>query len=176
MSTLHLILKQVTEDQKLLREKVQHLSGDAGMERMECALSETRSKYFEAMEKGMSIRSPIVQFLSPTLPSSLDSPSVASPAKRNNLVEGSERSSRVVRSLFREDASSQSRVAVPSSSRRSSLDNQLDSLAKKLVAENELIVNELVHEQNHAFADRLSIADKEQRNMKVSTFLIYNCF
>uniref|UniRef100_A0A2C9V7N5 T-complex protein 11 n=1 Tax=Manihot esculenta TaxID=3983 RepID=A0A2C9V7N5_MANES len=35
------IQKQVTEDQKLLREKIQHLSGDAGIEHMEHALSET---------------------------------------------------------------------------------------------------------------------------------------
>ncbi|KAJ9687472.1 hypothetical protein PVL29_016096 [Vitis rotundifolia] len=159
------IQKQVTEDQKLLREKVQHLSGDAGIEHMECALSETRSKYFQAMEKGISIGSPIVQFLSPTLPSSSDAPSVASPEKRSNLIEGSEKSSHVVRSLFREDASTQPGIVGPSSP-RSSLDGQLDSSAKKLVAENELIVNELVHEQHHAFADSLSIADKEQRNMK----------
>ena len=151
---------------------MQHLSGDAGIERMECALSETRSKYFQAMEKGISIGSPIMQFLSPTLPSPLDSPSVASPEKRSNLIESSERSSHVVRSLFREDASSQSRVA-GRSSHRSSLGGQLETSAKKLVAENELIVNELVHEQHHAFADSLSIMDKEQRNMKVSTFFFF---
>jgi len=39
---------QVTEDQKLLREKVKHLGGDAGIERMESALSETRFKYFQS--------------------------------------------------------------------------------------------------------------------------------
>uniref|UniRef100_A0A0E0LUD8 SKP1 component POZ domain-containing protein n=1 Tax=Oryza punctata TaxID=4537 RepID=A0A0E0LUD8_ORYPU len=46
------IQKQVTDDQKLLREKVQHLSGDAGIERMNSALSDTRSKFFEAKENG----------------------------------------------------------------------------------------------------------------------------
>ena len=46
------LIMQVMEDQKLLREKVQHLSGDAGIERMECALYETRSKYFQAKESG----------------------------------------------------------------------------------------------------------------------------
>ncbi|KAG8044071.1 hypothetical protein GUJ93_ZPchr0451g33621 [Zizania palustris] len=37
------IQKQVTDDQNLLREKIQHLSGDAGIERMNSALSDTRS-------------------------------------------------------------------------------------------------------------------------------------
>jgi hypothetical protein len=59
---------QVTEDQKLLREKVQHLSGDAGIERMEIALSETRSRYFQAKENGSPVGSPIIHFLSPSMP------------------------------------------------------------------------------------------------------------
>lgn len=165
---LHLCPTQVTEDQKLLREKVEHLSGGAGIERMECALTETRSKYFQAMEKGTPIGSPVTQFLSPSLPSSSDSHSVAS-EKKSNQIEGNSRSSHVVRSLFREDTSFQARVVGPSSP-GSSLDSQLDSSTKKLEAENELIINELVHEQHHAFVDGLSIASKEQSNLKVSIF------
>jgi hypothetical protein len=35
----------------LLREKVRHLSRDAGIERMESALTDTRSNFFESKEK-----------------------------------------------------------------------------------------------------------------------------
>ncbi|EEF44550.1 hypothetical protein RCOM_1177000 [Ricinus communis] len=58
------IQKQVTEDQKLLREKIQHLSGDAGIERMEYILIETRSKYFQAKENGSPRGSPVANILS----------------------------------------------------------------------------------------------------------------
>ncbi|KAF2293834.1 hypothetical protein GH714_005049 [Hevea brasiliensis] len=88
------IQKQVTEDQKLLREKIQHLSGDAGIERMEHALSETRSKYFQAKEYGSPVGSPITHFLSPVTSSSLVGPSVGSSACTSDMVESVERPNR----------------------------------------------------------------------------------
>ena len=48
------IQRQVADDQKLLRDKVQLLSGDAGVARMDSALSDTRSKFFEAKKKNAS--------------------------------------------------------------------------------------------------------------------------
>lgn len=48
---------QVTEHQKLLREQILHLSGQAGIERMEKALSDTRKNYFQSKEKSQPIQS-----------------------------------------------------------------------------------------------------------------------
>ncbi|KAL5722522.1 hypothetical protein ACHQM5_006036 [Ranunculus cassubicifolius] len=48
------VKEQVKSDQKILRDKVRQLSGKAGVERMETALSDTRSKYYEAKEKETS--------------------------------------------------------------------------------------------------------------------------
>ncbi|GJN02879.1 hypothetical protein PR202_ga20268 [Eleusine coracana subsp. coracana] len=59
------IQKQVTDDQMLIREKVQHLSGDAGIARMNSALSDTRSKFFEAKENGSPLATPIANVSTP---------------------------------------------------------------------------------------------------------------
>lgn len=156
---------QVTEDQKLLREKVKHLGGDAGIERMESALSETRFKYFQAKESGSPVDSSITQFISPSPPNSSSGPSsVASSEKSSNLAEGIERPSRVVRSLFKEDSTSR---GFGFSANRSSLDSQLGLSDKKLITENELIVNEFIHEQRHASSDSLSVTDEDEK-IKVS--------
>ncbi|KAJ6715427.1 hypothetical protein OIU85_026879 [Salix viminalis] len=121
------IQKQVAEDQKLLREKVQHLSGDAGIERMEIALTETRSK--------------------------------------NNVSDGIERPSHVVRSLFREDTSSPKEFGSSASS-SSCFDGPAGSAVGKLATENELVVNEFLHEKRHGFVDRFNISDKDESSIK----------
>ncbi|KAM3387141.1 hypothetical protein ACQJBY_010171 [Aegilops geniculata] len=59
------IQKQVSDDHKLLREKVQHLSGDAGIERMDSALSDARSKFFEAKENGSPLATPVANVSTP---------------------------------------------------------------------------------------------------------------
>lgn len=164
---------QVTEDQKLLREKVHHLGGEAGIERMEFALSETRSKYFEAKENGSPVGSPITNFLTPS-PSSSPAvpPSVASVDSRSDLTEGVERPSTVVRSLFKENTSSPKGIgfSAPGNSHK---DGQLvSSVEKQPVTENELIVNEFVH--NHrVFVDSSSITDDNQNSIKVSAVFCY---
>lgn len=154
---------QVREDQKLLKEKVQHLSGDAGIERMEIALSETRSRYFQAKENGSPVGSPIIHFLSPSMP---PSSSVTGSANRNNVSGGIERSSHVVRSLFREDTSS---AEEPASSATSSshFDGQSGSAVGKSITENELIINEILHEQRDGFKGRFDLADKDENSLKV---------
>ncbi|KAJ6704524.1 hypothetical protein OIU85_030345 [Salix viminalis] len=156
------IQKQVREDQKLLKEKVQHLSGDAGIERMEIALSETRSRYFQAKENGSPVGSPIIHFLSPSMP---PSSSVTGSANRNNVSGGIERSSHVVRSLFREDTSS---AEEPASSATSSshFDGQSGSAVGRSITENELIINEFLHEQRDGFKGRFDLADKDENSLK----------
>jgi hypothetical protein len=121
------IQKQVTEDQKLLREKVLHLSGDAGIVRMDSALSDTRIKYFEAKENGSPVGSPLNHILSVNYTSS----SIQKPNK-------------VVRTLFND-------IHVPHQGFGSLNGQDLD-----MDLENELIVNEVLHEQglisSHSFS------------------------
>jgi hypothetical protein len=147
------IQKQVSEDQKLLREKVQHLSGHAGIERMEGALSEARSKYFEAKEKGSPIGSPITHFLSPGSPSLAAGPSsVANSTERTSP----ERPSRVARRLFSEDNNT------------SSIEESLADASSRTqkVTENELIVNEFLHQQHHALVDSFNVSNENQNSVK----------
>ncbi|XP_021285798.1 uncharacterized protein LOC110417668 [Herrania umbratica] len=155
------IQRQVTEDQKLLREKVQHLSGDAGIQRMECALSQTRAKFFQAKESGSPMGSPITPFLSPN---THGSPS--SSARMDNRSDLSQMPNRVVRSLFKENGTSPSKnsgSSVPSSSHS---DAQLGtSIEKQRVTENELIVHEFLHEQQ-GFVDSFSVTDQDQNGIK----------
>uniref|UniRef100_A0A0D9ZL34 Uncharacterized protein n=1 Tax=Oryza glumipatula TaxID=40148 RepID=A0A0D9ZL34_9ORYZ len=50
---------------KLLQEKVHQLSGDAGIERMNSALSDTRSKFFEAKENGNPLAASVANVSTP---------------------------------------------------------------------------------------------------------------
>ncbi|OVA06119.1 T-complex 11 [Macleaya cordata] len=160
------IQNQVTEDQRLLREKVQHLSGDAGIERMESALSDTRSRFFEAKENGSPMDSPVAHILSPSLPGSstaLSSLSSVSDEGSNSLGGGQKPSH--VRSLFKD--TSPSKEVAPSTSFKNSIDSHVGSSTdEKLVRENELLVNEIVHENRHDFADSFDISNGDQNGFK----------
>ncbi|KAK6916898.1 T-complex 11 [Dillenia turbinata] len=125
---------EVTEDQKLLRDRVQHLSGDAGIERG---------------------RKPN-KFSSYTAASAVSGIDV-----RNNVIKSSERPSRVVRFLFRDDA----KEVVPSATGSSSK-SQLDTM----ITENELIVNEVLHEQQLFLADNIDISENDANNIKHNNF------
>ncbi|XP_013585829.1 PREDICTED: uncharacterized protein LOC106294739 isoform X1 [Brassica oleracea var. oleracea] len=140
---------QVTQDQELLTEKVRHLSGNAGVERMESALSETRSKYFEAKENGSPMAHQLACFFSPN---STSSPvqSVASSSKDSVGVGGSKG---VVRSLFKDDT--------PPSSGSSRVGKEtVDEVAKQ----NELIVNELLHDLNFKLPGGSSVTVKDEED------------
>ncbi|CAD6218401.1 unnamed protein product [Miscanthus lutarioriparius] len=58
------IQRQVADDQKLLREKVHLLSGDPGVARMDSALSDTRSKFFEAKKDAGPVQKPVADDVS----------------------------------------------------------------------------------------------------------------
>ncbi|MCI58447.1 T-complex protein, partial [Trifolium medium] len=75
-----------------------HLSGDAGIERMESALSETRSRYIRVKDSGSPVGFPMTQYMPPS-PTPLTT--VASPSERN-ISNKSNKTSRVVRSLFKD--------------------------------------------------------------------------
>ncbi|KAH6811675.1 hypothetical protein C2S51_025437 [Perilla frutescens var. frutescens] len=148
------IQKQVSEDQKLLREKVQHLSGDAGIERMENAISDTRTKFFEAREN----RSPITP-LTPIILSPNPAPSsssLGSSDEASNLAVASRKQSSVVRSLFKDE--------VGAKEVSSSLLNHstLPVSRGSSDMENARIVNEYVHGTRPAFTDSFSDAGEDQ--------------
>ena len=142
------IQKQVTDDQKLLREKVQHLSGDAGIERMDSALSDTRSKFFEAKENGGPLAAPVANVSTPlSINSSGKAPLEVTENSRTNALG----SSSVVRSLFGGSSSSSTSPV-------------------KQPTENEQMVNDMLHEDDNAFAvrsDSANTAEKEfQKKVK----------
>lgn len=149
------IQHQVTEDQKLLREKVMHLSGDAGIERMESALSETRSRSLRVKDSGSPMTS---QTPSPTPLST-----VASPSERN-ISNKSNKTSRVVRSLFKE--SDTSPIESSFSSPITSSNTQLSTTSEKFVAPNEVLVNEFLHEHHRSFADGFDVSDHIQNSVE----------
>ncbi|XP_024979522.1 uncharacterized protein LOC112516611 isoform X1 [Cynara cardunculus var. scolymus] len=156
------IQKQVTEDQQLLRERVMHLSGDAGLERMRNALSDTRIKYFQAKENGSPIGSPVAHI--PPSPSLRLTPNAADSDKRNK----NEETNRVVRSLFKDDASKPLQKDVGSSTASSkSLESQVYQSGEMLSMENELIVNEFVHGQHYSSATSSNVTDEDQTVVKV---------
>ncbi|XP_027193281.1 uncharacterized protein [Cicer arietinum] len=151
------IQHQVAEDQKLLREKVLHLSGDAGMERMETALSETRSRYLIVKDSGILVGSPMTQDMPPSLtPLS----TVASASERNE----SNKTSRVVRSLFKETNTSP--VESSFSSPRTGSNSLLSISSEKSVASNEVLVNEFLHEHHRSFVDGFDVSDHIQNSIE----------
>ncbi|CAA0818548.1 T-complex protein 11 [Striga hermonthica] len=129
------IQKQVSADQKLLREKILHLSGEAGIERMEDAISDTRTKYFEARERGNMVITPLTPLM--LSPSSASSSSPGSSEKANSSSVTSQKQSSVVRSLFRDEI-------VP---------KEVSSSKGNLDVENLRIVNEYVHGEPLSWAD-----------------------
>ncbi|KAI3815421.1 hypothetical protein L1987_15088 [Smallanthus sonchifolius] len=155
------IQKQVTEDQQLLRERVRHLSGDAGIERMRNALSDTRTNYFKAVESGNPMGSPVAHI--PPSSSLLVTPTADSDKKNK-----SEEPSRVVRALFKDDDSKPLQKVVGSSAASSrSPESQLNHPGEIASMENELIVNEFVHGQHYSSADSLNGTDEDQTVVKV---------
>ncbi|KAL3843691.1 hypothetical protein ACJIZ3_001094 [Penstemon smallii] len=150
------IQKQVSEDQILLREKVLHLSGDAGIERMENAISDTRTKFFNARENG----SPVTPLAIHILPQSLaSSSSFGSSGGTSNLTSCAKKQSSVVRSLFRDEVNEK---VVSSSMSGNDISK---SSGESLDMQNVMIVNEYVHGEQLAFADSSSSVHEHGNNI-----------
>ncbi|KAG8071045.1 hypothetical protein GUJ93_ZPchr0006g45845 [Zizania palustris] len=134
---LKAIRKQVIVDQKLLKEKVRHLGGEAGIERMEFALSEIRSKFFEAKGNKSPLATTITNIASTC--SSGEYP--ISDIKENNT--NNERPSQAVQSLFRTPSPpSESNTGDISMSNPMTMSN---TVAERGPTENEQMVNEILH-------------------------------
>lgn len=156
---------QVSEDQKLLREKVLHLGGGAGIERMENALSNTRNNFFKATENG----SPITPLTTLMLSPSLDSPSSGTSDAVSNSMSSQKQNS-VVRSLFRDGADSKELGP-------SLLSHSTSQLSREsLDIENVRIVNEYVHGQHLSFSDSSISAGEHKNNVMVCDFLVSNTY
>ncbi|XP_021760414.1 uncharacterized protein LOC110725234 [Chenopodium quinoa] len=159
------IQKQVMEDQTLLKAKVQDLGGDAGIERMENAISDVRSKFFASRESGSPFASPVAHISSPGYSSSSDSSPSSVSGEASSMAGGSARPSAVVRSLFKEDDITAGQALISSVPEERGADVQLSSDIEP-VTENELLVNEIVHEHRHGFADKLYMDDQDDSGIK----------
>lgn len=141
-------LFQVLEDQKLLRDRILHLTGSAGLTRMEEALQDARAKYAEAAEIGSPPSSP---FRTPigSEPSSASPNSEAlsiSPAESSSQGTIGTGKSKVVRSLFKFPTP----VPTATTENLATTDTQISegSIASLPGTEltNEHIVNEMFHD------------------------------
>ncbi|XP_059630976.1 uncharacterized protein LOC132273883 [Cornus florida] len=158
------IQKQVKEDQKLLREKVQQLSGNEGLERMDCALSDVRSRFFEAKDNGSSLASPAVHRSPSSSPDSSDRPAINVPDEIDNPTEDLNNSSSTVHSSFEAVDSSPCNEVDTSTSSSSEVGHS--SSGAILIMENEMLVNAILHEYRHGFADSLDIGSEDQQSLK----------
>ncbi|XP_073270734.1 uncharacterized protein [Primulina huaijiensis] len=150
------IQKQVSEDQKLLREKVLHLSGDAGIERMENALADTRMKFFNEMENRSSPEPLTIAIVSQNpISFSFGSTDDAS----STLTANAHKQNSVVRSLFRDEVND--KEANSSTSRNIITQSSLQSLDM----ENVMIVNEYVHGEHLEFADSSNSVGESRNNI-----------
>jgi hypothetical protein len=153
-----MFLIQVAEDQKLLRERIQYLGGEAGIGRMESALSETRSKFFQAKENRSSIATTVANVTSPSVTCSSGQSNVSETGENSNM--DAEKTSRIVKSLF----------GASSSRYESSKGGKLMSNAapEKMPTENEQIVNEILHNTHGSFADISDGTGTVEGDFKVS--------
>ncbi|GLU16334.1 hypothetical protein SLE2022_327720 [Rubroshorea leprosula] len=146
------IQKQVIENEKILREKLQHLSGNPELQHMEFALSDIRSKSVEECES--SIASPIstISFLHP--PSSSEDASVS---LSNGII-------------FQDED-------CESSSYDSSLDKKASHMHSRssadclfsdamFVSENEILVNEILHTRHSSFANSFNPSNDDENSFK----------
>ncbi|EEC73401.1 hypothetical protein OsI_07654 [Oryza sativa Indica Group] len=135
---LKAIQKEVMVDQTLLREKVRHLGGEAGIERMEVALSEARTKFFEA--KGN--RSPLATTIKNVAATCSSGESPISDMKENSNIND-KRPSQADQSMFRVPSSpSESNTAGITMSNPMTVSS---TLSEKRPTENEQMVNEILH-------------------------------
>jgi hypothetical protein len=182
-------------DQKLLREKVWHLGGEPGVQRMELALSETRSKFFGAKGNGSPLSTAAANVASPSgksllsdIKESLDkdaerpgrvvqslSRASSSLSRSNTGDNGSQMSITLPEKLPTEDELAQSLFNVPSLPSESSSDDKAISsqmsitVPEKLPTENEQMVNEILH---GSFPDSFEDVGKVEGDFKVRSYHI----
>ncbi|XP_065881294.1 uncharacterized protein [Euphorbia lathyris] len=156
--------KQVMDEQKLLREQVLHVAGSAGVERMEHALAEMRTKFVEGKEPGSPFKASTLH-ISPSFRSGrLERPPVPISVEANYLAEGCQVSSSSMGSSPEIDSSSSSK-GIDFSPPKSTSSNCLSSDPMS-VSENELLVNDIIHTHHQGLADSLNAMDKDHYDVK----------
>jgi len=154
------------EDQILLKAKVMNLSGDAGLERMESALADVRTKFFASKESGSPLPSPVAHISSPGYSYSSDgSPSQVS-GELSSRPGVNEQPSSVVRSLFKGGEATAAQEVTSSAPAVQGADTRLRNETSP-ISDNELLVNEIVHQHRHDFADNLDISNEDDNGIKV---------
>ncbi|KAJ6379478.1 hypothetical protein OIU76_016172 [Salix suchowensis] len=161
------IKKVVLEEQKLLRETVQHLRGNAGLEHMEHALADVRSRFVEAGKSGTSMASSTSDILSSFSRNSHEGSSISGFGETRDPAECIGESSDQLLSLLQADDSSPVQELDPSLSKRAM--NSIAHSDSVLASENELLVNEILHEHHRGLADSLNVTDEDQNSLKVDT-------
>ncbi|KAL2629943.1 hypothetical protein R1flu_014629 [Riccia fluitans] len=148
------IRRQVLEDQKLLRDRIIHLTGNTGASRMEHALSEVRTKFNEALENGSPLPSP---FSSPTVPARTPisppptpSPFLGSFAGNHEVLSSSGSRSKAVRHLFKPAGEGQSMTGLAAEDHSEYAAQSVILPSGSDVTEstftNEKMVNEMLHD------------------------------
>ncbi|XP_062072968.1 uncharacterized protein LOC133777415 [Humulus lupulus] len=152
------IQNKITENQKLLREKLQQLSGNPGLENLEAALSEVRSRYVGLKESAQ---------LSSSQPASLGDSLVPASAETSGLADTHKSYSQTNHIVFDKDESDLAKEAGSSLSFRSGADGHLNPTTL-VVGENELLVNEILHDQHLGIADSLTVSNDGQNSLKAN--------
>ncbi|KAF4376886.1 hypothetical protein G4B88_018426 [Cannabis sativa] len=152
------IQNKITENQKILREKLQQLSGNQGLENLEAALSEVRSRYAGSKESDR---------LSSFHPASLGDSSVSVSAETSNLTDTHKSSSPMNHIVFDKDESDLANEVSSSLSFKSGTDGHL-SPTTLVVGENELLVNEILHDQHLGVVDSLTDGNEGQNSLKAN--------
>ncbi|KDP26977.1 hypothetical protein JCGZ_22197 [Jatropha curcas] len=158
------IKKQILDEQRLLVRKLLHLSGNAGLKRVEYALADARSKFIGEKLPGSSSKSPIPQFSPSSSPGSLKGCPASNSVEISFSAETCQGSSGIVHSLFEVDDPSAGKETSSSSPKSTSDDHW--SSNELLPSENELLVNEIIHERCHGFSDSLNAINKDQDSFK----------
>lgn len=153
----------MSENLKLLQLKVQQLSGNVGLERMESALSDTRTRFIDVMVLGSSLASSSDHVFLIAAGSSHDSSSCDS--RDDNVVEGHKRVGYIVPSLSKGDDSSL--YGEVGSATHGVLDDHQNT-SSRLVKDNEMLVNDIVHGIDSGLADGLNVTNDNLGRIKVS--------
>ncbi|CAA3011127.1 Hypothetical predicted protein [Olea europaea subsp. europaea] len=158
---MKVFVDQVSENLKLLQLKVQQLSGNVGLERMESALSDTRTRFIDVMVLGSSLASSSDHVFFSAAGSSHDSSSCDS--RDDNVVEGHKRVGYIVPSLSKGDDSSL--YGEVGSATHGVLDDHQNT-SSRLVKDNEMLVNDIVHGIDSGLADGLNVTNDNLGSIK----------
>ena len=146
---------------------MQQPSGNPGLERKETALSEMRSRYIESKDTAHSLASSAV-INSSSGQAALDVPLVSVSAGTSEPSNTSRGSSQVIHASSDKDESDVNEEVISTLSFKTDPSGHLSPSALE-VGENELLVNEILHERHHDLADSLNGRDEIRNTLKVGT-------